>query len=229
MNTYECLQDEACGDGIDVIDYTFHSDRIKGLYCDGTVAIRKDMNTVQKACTLAEELGHHHTSVGDIIDINSVENRKQERQARLHGYNRLIGLVGIIHAFNAGCQNKYEIADFLDVTEEYLEECISCYRDKYGVYTTVDNYIIYFIPNLVVVEMMWYNLVRDYIWAVVARKEQDNLMKELGFYKLAWHSIFIMVGWSSTEMVVFEMTSKKPSYHVNGRRAFCFYHEWNNW
>ena len=38
--------------------------------------------------------------------------------------------------------------------EEYLEECISCYRDKYGVYTTVDNYIIYFIPNLVVVEMM---------------------------------------------------------------------------
>ena len=40
MNTYECLQDEACGDGIDVIDYTFHSDRIKGLYCDGTVDIR---------------------------------------------------------------------------------------------------------------------------------------------------------------------------------------------
>ena len=154
MNTYECLQDEACEDGIDVIDYTFHSDRIKGLYCDGTVAIRKDMNTVQKACTLAEELGHHHTSVGDIIDINSVQNRKQERQARLHGYNRLIGLMGIIHAFNAGCQNKYEIADFLDVTEEYLEECISCYRDKYGVYTTVDNYIIYFIPNLVVIEMM---------------------------------------------------------------------------
>ena len=105
MNTYECLQDEACGDGIDVIDYTFHSDRIKGLYCDGTVAIRKDMNTAQKTCTLAEELGHHHTSVGDIIDINSVQNRKQERQARLHGYNRLIGLMGIIHAFNAGCQN----------------------------------------------------------------------------------------------------------------------------
>lgn len=96
----------------------------------------------------------YYTSTGDIRDQSKLENRKQERQARLHGYNRLIGLVGIIHAFNAGCQNKYEIADFLDVTEEYLEECISCYRDKYGVYTTVDNYIIYFIPNLVVVEMM---------------------------------------------------------------------------
>ena len=68
--------------------------------------------------------------------------------------NRLIGLMGIIHAFNAGCQNKYEIADFLDVTEEYLEECISCYRDKYGVYTTVDNYVIYFIPYLTVIKML---------------------------------------------------------------------------
>lgn len=150
MNTYEHLQDEACEDGIDVIDYTFHSDRIKGLYCDGTVAIRKDMNTAQKTCTLAEELGHHHTSVGDIIDMNSVQNRKQERQARLHGYNRLIGLVGLINAYEHGCTNRYETAEYLEVTEEFLEECISCYREKYGVYKIVDNYIIYFIPNLAV-------------------------------------------------------------------------------
>lgn len=154
MNTYEYLQDEACEDGIDVIDYTFHSNRIKGLYCDGVVAIREDMTIPEKTCALAEELGHHKTSVGNILDMTSAINRKQERQARLHGYNRLIGLTGIINAFNAGCQNKYEIAEYLDITDEYLEECISCYRDKYGVYTTIDNYIIYFIPNLVVVEMI---------------------------------------------------------------------------
>lgn len=40
MNTYERLQDEACEDGIDVIDYTFHSNRIKGLYCDGVLLYR---------------------------------------------------------------------------------------------------------------------------------------------------------------------------------------------
>lgn len=155
MNTYEKLQEEACKDGIDVIDYPFESNGIKGLYCDGTVAIRDNINTTtEKACVLAEELGHHYTSVGNILDMTSVVNRKQERQARLHGYNRLIGLTGIINAFNAGCQNKYEIAKYLDITDEYLEECISCYRDKYGVYTTIDNYIIYFIPNLVVVEMI---------------------------------------------------------------------------
>lgn len=149
---YESLLDEAHGQGLIVKDkpLQYNNGRIKG----NRVAIRKDLNTAEKACVLAEELGHHYTSVGCILDQTNSQNRKQERQARLWGYNRLIGLMGIIHAFNAGCQNKYEIADFLDVTEEYLEECISCYRDKYGVYTTVDNYIIYFIPNLVVVEMM---------------------------------------------------------------------------
>lgn len=150
MNTYECLQDEACEDGIDVIDHSFESQRIKGLYCDGVVAIRKDMNTTQKACALAEEMGHHYTTVGNILDMESIQNRKQERQARLHGYNRLIGLAGLIEAYEHGCRNRYEIAEFLEVTDEFLEDCINCYRDKYGIGTTVDNYYIAFIPHLMV-------------------------------------------------------------------------------
>ena len=150
MNTYECLQDEACEDGIDVIDHSFESQRIKGLYCDGVVAIRKDMNTTQKACALAEEMGHHYTTVGNILDMESIQNRKQERQARLHGYNRLIGLAGQIEAYEHGCRNRYEIAEFLEFTDEFLEDCINCYRDKYGIGTTVDNYYIAFIPHLMV-------------------------------------------------------------------------------
>ena len=81
-------------------------------------------------------------------------NRKQERQARLWGYNRSIGLFGLIRAYEHGCKDKYEIADYLDVTDEYLEECINCYRDKYGVYKIVDNYIVYFIPNLAVFKII---------------------------------------------------------------------------
>lgn len=154
MNTYEKLQDEACEDGIDVIDYTFHSDRIKGLYSKGTVAIRKDMNTTEKTCVLAEELGHYYTTVGNILDMNVPANRKQERQARLHGYNRLIGLIGLADAYEHGCQNRYEIAEYLEITEEYLEDCIECYRGKYGICTAVDNYIIYFIPHLAVIELI---------------------------------------------------------------------------
>lgn len=118
------------------------------------IAIRKDMTTTEKACVLAEELGHHETSVGNIIDLSVSWNRKQERQARLNGYNRMIGLMGIVRAYEAGCQNQHEIAEFLNVTEEYLLECIECYRDKYGTMKSIDNYTIYFIPHLAVMKIV---------------------------------------------------------------------------
>lgn len=101
---------------------------------------------------MVEELGHHYTSTGNILDMSVVQNRKQERQARIWAYNKQIGLRGLINAYEHGCRNRYEIADYLEVTEEFLEESIKCYREKYGVCTTVDNYVIYFEP-LAVLQM----------------------------------------------------------------------------
>jgi len=59
-------------------------------------------------------------------------------------------LYGLIRAYENGCKSRYEVAEFLNVTEEFLGEAINTYRDKYGVYATVDNYVVYFIPQLVV-------------------------------------------------------------------------------
>lgn len=123
---------------------------LKGLYCSGSVAIEQKLTSIEKACVLAEELGHHYTSVGDILDMDILANRKQERQARLWAYNKQIGLTGLIRAYEAGCTNRYETAEYLEVTEEFLEECIQCYREKHGEYKIVDNYTIYFIPHLAV-------------------------------------------------------------------------------
>lgn len=153
MNKLEKLEQEAFEDQVRVHDFYLGEVSLKGFYMDGNVAINTSVdNNAEKACILAEELGHHYTSVGNIIDMEDLSNRKQERQARLWGYNKLIGLTGIANAFKAGCHSAYEAAEFLEVTEEYLQECIDCYRGKYGVYTEIDNYIIYFIPNLAVME-----------------------------------------------------------------------------
>ena len=152
MNNYEALLDEACRDGIDVIDYIFESDRIKGLYCDGMIAVSENLDSVEKACTLTEELGHHHTTVGNILDLSVVQNRKQERQARLWAYNKRIGLRGLIQAYEQGCKSQYEIAEFLNVTDDFFKNAIHCYREKYGVYTNVDNYTVYFIPQLAIMK-----------------------------------------------------------------------------
>ena len=151
MNKLERLEQEAFEDRVKVHDYYLGEKTLKGIYIDGNIAINTSVNdSVEKTCVLAEELGHHYTSVGDIIDMENAQNRKQERQARLWAYNKLIGLRGIIDAYEAGCQSRYEIAEYLEVMEEYLADCIEAYRDKYGVGVEMDNFYIMFIPHLAV-------------------------------------------------------------------------------
>ncbi|MCI8506838.1 MAG: ImmA/IrrE family metallo-endopeptidase [Lachnospiraceae bacterium] len=125
----------------------------KGRIKKTRIAIREDLTQAEKSCILAEELGHYYTTTGNILDQSDTWNRKQEHRARMYGYNLRIGLMGLVGAYESGCRNRYEIAEHLGVTEEYLEECIHCYREKYGTYATIDNYIIYFIPSLMVGRM----------------------------------------------------------------------------
>lgn len=148
--TYDELIIESTEDGIDVVEKTFKSKAL-ALIKGNKIAIRKDIPTLkEKHCVLAEELGHFHTTVGDITDLKDRRNYKQELTARRWGYNRTIGLLGIIQAYEYGCMSVYEISEFLNVTETYLREALNWYRSKYGVYTQVDNYIIYFEPSLTV-------------------------------------------------------------------------------
>ena len=120
--------------------------RIKG----NRIAIRQDMTTTEKACILAEELGHYHTTVGNILDQTSVENIRQERRARIWAYEKQIPLQGLIKCFEERCRNKYEIASSLGVTEEFLKEAITYYRQKYGISTTCEDYVIFFEPALLI-------------------------------------------------------------------------------
>ena len=155
MNSYEKLRQTAAEDNIEIISRPFCSERIQGLYCDGTIAINQNIPTeAEKSCILAEELGHHYTTTGNILDQTNDWNRKQEYRARLYGYNLRIGLTGIVEAYEHGCTSRYEMAEYLEVTEKYLEECICCYREKYGACAPVDNYIVYFIPSLTVCKLV---------------------------------------------------------------------------
>lgn len=127
--------------------------RFKGLYCDRTVALNKDLRTDnERCCVLAEELGHYYTASGNILDQSKVENRKQERAGRLWAYDKLVGLSGIIQGHRAQCRNRHELAECLGVTEEFLQEALDCYRQKYGIMVEIDGYIIMFEPALAVIE-----------------------------------------------------------------------------
>lgn len=147
MNQVEVLKDEAWGLGILTLDWDFGDTQIKGLYCDGVIAVSNRLeNRAEEAAVLAEELGHHLTAGGVILDQGLASNRKQEMKGRAWGYNRLVGLCGIVAAYQHGCRNRYELAEFLGVPEDYVSEAVTYYKNKYGLCTTVDNYTIYFDP-----------------------------------------------------------------------------------
>ncbi len=121
--------------------------KIKGLYADGIIAINKYINTTtEKNCVLAEELGHYHTSSGDIIDQSKIENKKQERRARAWAYKRLVGIIDFINAYKYGVRNRYELSEYLNVSERFLEEALQYYKEKYGLYYKINNYVVYFEP-----------------------------------------------------------------------------------
>ena len=44
------------------------------------------------------------------------------------------------------------MADFLDVTEKFLQDALNAYRLKYGQYVIIDNYTIYFEPHLMIAD-----------------------------------------------------------------------------
>ena len=86
---YEGLLKEAVSLGVYVLEKPLKG-RIKGLYSDNVILISKNLTSdIEKYCVLAEELGHHHTTDGDILDQTSVDNRKQELRARSWAYNEL--------------------------------------------------------------------------------------------------------------------------------------------
>lgn len=154
MEHYKLLS-EINNEGIEVIEMTFNGST-KGLYADNIIAINKEIDTFkEKNCVLAEELGHHHTSFGNILELNAnIRNAKQEKRARNWAYEKLAGIVSIINAFEKGIRTKNDLAEYLDVTEEFLEQAVNHYREKYGTHYQVDNYIIYFEPSLQIVKLI---------------------------------------------------------------------------
>ena len=145
--SYEALSDEAHSAGIDIIEKHLRG-RNKGLYGDGVILLDKRISTIiEKACILAEELGHHHTSSGNILDQQDICNRKQELRARQWAYECMIPLDHIVQAHHARISGRYDLAEYLGVTEEFLQAAIDRYTEKHGLSVRADDrHVILFDP-----------------------------------------------------------------------------------
>lgn len=151
----EKLLSKAYKENIDIVEhYNFNkSKNLKGLYIDNTILLKEGLSYKEKNCILAEELGHHYTTVGNILNMKETANKKSEERARMWAYDDRIGLKGIIKAYEHKCKTRFEMAELLEVTEKFLNEAIEAYTKKYGVSVYVDNYMINFIPTLNVIKI----------------------------------------------------------------------------
>ena len=154
MTNYEYMLQCAADRGLYVIEYIPLTSGAAALVYDNVICLSKRLTSyTEKACILAEEIAHHDTNVGDILDQTDVSNRKQEQRARRKVHDSLIGLEGLIRCFQAGDRNLYEMAERLEVTEELLAEALESYRMQYGEGKQVGNFWISFEPYLAVIEL----------------------------------------------------------------------------
>ncbi|MBV5138469.1 ImmA/IrrE family metallo-endopeptidase [Staphylococcus chromogenes] len=143
MGRYEEL---IISEDIDVEERSDFPSHQSGLYYEGKIYIKSNMSNAKKYETLLEELAHHKLTYGNILDQSQFNNRKFENYARRYSYETSMPLSGIVEAFKQGVHNLYELANFFEISEGHVLDCIEHYKKKYGTGTHCGNYSITFEP-----------------------------------------------------------------------------------
>lgn len=144
MSRYEQLLAE--NEHIKIKDTHSLPDGYSGFYKDGIILIDKDLSETRKAEVLYEELAHHKLTYGNILDQSKWINRKFENYAKRHGYEAALPLRIIVEAHHYGVSNLYELAQYVQLSEEYVLEILEHYRNKHGIYIRYGTYLIQFEP-----------------------------------------------------------------------------------
>lgn len=148
MRDYNNLLSQTDEEGVLVVEMDLGTDTPCGKCIGNSIYINNRATTNEKRCVLAEELGHYHLTIGNITDLKDIRNKKQELKARRYSYNLLIEPDDIIHAMKKGCNTRFEIADYLNISEEFFEELIEDYKRQYGLGILVGNYYLQLEPTL---------------------------------------------------------------------------------
>lgn len=117
-----------------------------GFYINGKIYINSNLSETRKAEVLYEELAHHKLTYGNILDQSKWINRKFESYARRHGYEAALPIRIIVEAHHYGVSNLYELAQYVQLSEEHVLEILKHYKNKYGIGTHYGDYSITFEP-----------------------------------------------------------------------------------
>ena len=154
MDKYELLLDSVSSE-LPVIEGNIEElTGYTGLYRNGRVYVDKGTRINEKVVVLAEEYGHHKTSVGNILDYRSPGAWKEEYKARRYAIEKIVSLDDLLDCALNDCHNKYECAEFLEVTPEFIQDALNHYFNKYGTSHFHRKYKFTFDSEFVTVELI---------------------------------------------------------------------------
>lgn len=133
-------------DYIEVRETDVVPDNLPGVWLGDLILIKRNLSETRKAEVLYEELAHHKLTYGNILDQSTFNNRKFENYARRHGYENSISLNKIIDAYKYGVSSLYEFAEYVQLSEEYVYTVLQHYKNKFGLSTYHNGYLIRFDP-----------------------------------------------------------------------------------
>lgn len=113
------------------LDENLKIPNILGIYINipginPTIGIKRDLNNTKEYCSiLAEEIGHHFKTINNLIIkndsyIKKILIQKEEFKARLWAANFLISDEEFVQAILNCINNKYELSEKFDVTEDII-------------------------------------------------------------------------------------------------------------
>lgn len=124
------LYDIAEEDGIDIIDVSLDSHLALSVNDNGHCTIALDsagMTTAEEKTTLAHEMGHCEKNAFYDESATVEEKRICEGKADRWAIENLIPLADILEAYKAGITNRWELAEYFGVTEEFMEKALQKY------------------------------------------------------------------------------------------------------
>lgn len=117
----------------------------------GLITLSGRLNYYLENAKLAEEIGHHETSHGNILNYYNkaynVESARQELRARRFGHKLLLPLEKLIKCYERGLWGDiYEMCLHLEIDRVHFNEAIEDYKAKFGLYVRYSGYLIQFEP-----------------------------------------------------------------------------------
>ena len=126
--------------------YNWHIENADGAYINidkiNAIALNYDSigTYIEEKCVLAEELGHYYYDATYSLYCQDLQViSKQERKAKKWAYNVLVPYEDLRRAILSGKTSILSLAEYFDVTSQFMSNCITFYLEKYGYIITEEK------------------------------------------------------------------------------------------